>query len=158
MGLLIAMAALAAPRVSAADMVAPQGLPSGSIVVFSQSGFIANTLPLKVEFDVPFGGTLSVELIDLGLPQPFESLTLLLTTGSTILADIRGPGLFSFELGSPSHLFGFLSGDPQGALNVGAYLVQVGVTPVPLPAAAWLLLSALGGLGLMFRRRGRAGA
>lgn len=154
-GLLILLGVLGAPGISKADMTVPAGLPVGSIVVFSQSGFITSDLPLRVEFDVPFAGTVSVQLIDLGLPQPFECLTFLLTTGSTVLADVKAPDTFSFELNSPRRLFGFLNGDPQGALNVGAYLLQVSVTPVPLPAAVWLLLSGLGGLGLAFRKRGK---
>jgi hypothetical protein len=32
----------------------------------------------------------------------------------------------------------------------------VAVAPVPLPASAWLMLSALGGLGLIGRRKTRA--
>jgi hypothetical protein len=38
--------------------------------------------------------------------------------------------------------------------NVGFLTVEVnGATPVPLPAAAWLMMFGLGGLGLLARRR-----
>jgi hypothetical protein len=33
------------------------------------------------------------------------------------------------------------------------YEIKVGVTPVPLPAAAWLLLSGIGALGFAARRK-----
>lgn len=39
-----------------------------------------------------------------------------------------------------------------GAQSVAAF-DNVSVTPVPLPAAAWLMVSALGGLGMWSRRR-----
>jgi hypothetical protein len=38
--------------------------------------------------------------------------------------------------------------------NSGFDVVAVGATPVPLPAAAWLLLSGMAGLGFVARRRG----
>jgi hypothetical protein len=40
--------------------------------------------------------------------------------------------------------------------NIGAILDNVSVQAVPLPAAAWLLLSGLAGMGLMARRRSAA--
>jgi hypothetical protein len=40
--------------------------------------------------------------------------------------------------------------------NIGAILDNVKVQVVPLPAAAWLLLSGLAGMGLMARRRSAA--
>ena len=43
--------------------------------------------------------------------------------------------------------------EDTGADNVGAILDNVSLTAVPLPAAAWLLLSGLAGLGVFGRRR-----
>jgi hypothetical protein len=71
----------------------------------------------------------------------------------------RGAG-FSFQSNFPAEGFSFdraifdftLSGLDQ---PVAAGVVTFGmssITPVPLPAAAWLLLSALGGLGALSRR------
>jgi hypothetical protein len=44
-----------------------------------------------------------------------------------------------------------LSGDPQ----MGSWLVRSTTSPVPLPAAAWLLLSGIGGLGALKTKRRR---
>lgn len=156
-GVLAALAVSIAPRIGEAAMTVPGGLPAGSTIVFSQSGFISNTVPLSVEFDVPWAGTLSVQLIDLRLPEAFECLTFLLTTGSSLLANVTASETVSFELASPRRLFGFLNGDPQGPMNVGAYLLQVSVVPagpvVPLPAGIWLLLSGVAGLAPWIRSR-----
>ena len=42
--------------------------------------------------------------------------------------------------------------DFTGADRTGEYGLDVTVAPVPVPAAAWLLLAAVGGLGLLRRR------
>jgi PEP-CTERM motif len=47
-----------------------------------------------------------------------------------------------------SIFFAALGGD-----NIGPILDNVSLTAVPLPAAAWLLLSGLAGLGFVGRRK-----
>lgn len=52
--------------------------------------------------------------------------------------------------GSPGGSYtGFIAGDSNYEGGTGTFTA----TPVPLPAAAWLLLSGLAGMGLMGRRR-----
>ncbi|TNF64544.1 MAG: VPLPA-CTERM sorting domain-containing protein [Rhodobacteraceae bacterium] len=51
---------------------------------------------------------------------------------------------------------GALTFQNAGGDNIGAILTSVKLTVVPLPAGLPLLLTALGGLGLMVRRKRKA--
>jgi hypothetical protein len=154
LAVLAALLFVAAPRAGQADTV----LPAGSTVVFSQSGFISGLPPLMSEFDIPFTGTLTIQLVDLGWPE-FASLSFMMTSGHGVLAQLDAPGTFTYELDAPGRFFGFLTGEPQphDGLLAGSYLLQISMVsspsqPVALPAAIWLLLSGLVGLGA-FRGR-----
>jgi hypothetical protein len=91
------------------------------------------------------GGTLSVYLDTTG-----AFATALLTTPMTdSLGNLLGV--------APNGIFyaGF-TGGTGGYANVQDILSFSDVAPVPLPAAVWLLLSGLGGLGAVARRRRRS--
>jgi hypothetical protein len=101
-------------------------------------------------FDV--AGTLSIRLEDLGFPDPLESLSLLVTDLDGISERLDGSGRLSLTLDSPAKLFFAVFAESDSKFSPGMYYVTASFTPVPLPAAGWLLLSALGGLGLLRRR------
>ncbi len=67
---------------------------------------------------------------------------------ATLIFKSMREGTFDFTLDAP--LQGLDDPFREGASYIGA---QVEVAPVPLPAAAWLLLSGLSGLGLITRRK-----
>src|SRR5262245_28545968 len=160
---LLVVLALAAPAISRADPIPV--LPAGSTLVFSQSGFISNEIPLQTQFDIPFAGTLTIQLIDLTWPEKFSSLSFIMTSGHEVLAKLDAPGTITYELDAPGRFFGFLSAGAEGAMSLageamlpGTYLLQMSLQqlsepqPVALPAALWLLVSGMLGIG-MFRRR-----
>jgi hypothetical protein len=60
-----------------------------------------------------------------------------------------------FTLAAPTNVFLFF-GTTSSGNNIGPILDNVALTAVPLPAAAWLLLSGLGALGAFSRRRAAA--
>lgn len=108
----------------------------------------------------------SPDVITFGLLRSDLS-AIVATTTSTILAG-SGWKLYSFsfdatESVSGAHLF-FQAGQPgipyqtNVADFVGPLIDNVSVTAVPLPAAAWLLLSGLGGVAAFARRRRTAAA
>ena len=107
----------------------------------------------------------SLEVISGGLPvnsdaQIFlnfsDQLTVDLTTASigTGVSEIS-PGLYSLTLVNVLTDFTLTFGGFGGsALETDFIFV---VTPVPIPAALWLFITGLGGLGLLRRSRKRAG-
>lgn len=70
----------------------------------------------------------------IGSSSPFTLYTVLFTPATSIVAKL-------------------FFNDVLGTNNIGPILDDVSVTAVPLPAAAWLLLSGLAGIGAMARRR-----
>jgi hypothetical protein len=80
------------------------------------------------------------------------SLSLWTESGGTKITEIASGGTdFNLPLLVPGSYELVITGTATGALG-GAYSGVV-ATPVPLPAAAWLLLSGLAGVGAMARRR-----
>lgn len=72
------------------------------------------------------------------------------TAANTLLAGLTGPQTGNWRLVFLQSRDGNDGGDKRDSQNL------VTVAPVPLPAAGWVFLAALGGLGLAARRRRRA--
>ena len=94
----------------------------------------------------------AVESVEFGVTNGAEStsVTVFNLSGDTF-------GQYSFDFGFASDTMGTLFFQDQGNDNVGAVLDRVEVTAdmaaVPLPATAVLLFGALGGLGVLRKRR-----
>jgi hypothetical protein len=83
-------------------------------------------------------------------------------TGTTSFPIYGTPGFYDlscrFQCGSIfSQSFQATAGIALGS-DLNNLTITETTAPVPLPAAAWLMLSALGGLGLVTRNRGRPAA
>lgn len=81
-------------------------------------------------------------------PQNSGPVSFILSAAGGTLAPssfvTNGNYLFASDIGVPKGSGGYFSGD---------VVTSSGLSPVPLPAAAWLLLSGLGGLGAMARKK-----
>jgi hypothetical protein len=140
----------AAPSLGAYDVavafdgavLALSGVDFGSGLDLAGLGSIRN-------FDATVAGTVSVFEVSLDEIAALD----LLQSGSfrlfTLLFDASAVGTSALSLSINA------LGDAAGsALTAGVTNSTVSVSAVPLPAAAWLLLSGIGGLGMLRRRRG----
>ena len=112
----------------------------------------------------PSAGSLAVKLDDLDFPTALGNLSFALTTASGVLDTLTGEGEATFDLDGPGMYYAVVSGTGLGKFEMGQFSLSVfftgigdpGPTPVPLPAALVLLLSALGGVAGFAKKRAQA--
>ena len=121
-------------------------------------GTIQGTQTLGFEFEVVDAGTYTAILTDFGSPAPFDLLGLALANDFGFLIDeVIGTGTLELTFSvDPGRYVALVGGIADADVNIGT--IGLEISDVPIPAAGYLLGTALVGPLLMKRRRGRAAA
>jgi hypothetical protein len=122
---------------------------------YQDVGFISGVDRSSNAFDIVLAGTYRATLTDFVFPEAFQALQLIVTSATQEFGRIEGTGSFVFDA-DPGRYFVSLFGQAGGIFDLGLYGVDISVAnvaPVPLPPAALLLLSALGALAAVRKRR-----
>lgn len=132
-------------------LLAVTQVPSARAEMLLSGGtqMINGTQTYTLSFVAPSSGTLSVELAAIPWSERVGTITNLsvaMTSATELLGNALASEPLQFSVGGPGALFAHISGTVQGGLEIGLFSVRITFTPsaVPLPAAAWLLTSALG--------------
>ncbi len=128
------------------------GSAQAAMVVYEDVGFISIQDKQKKpeSFTISTAGKYQLDLVDFTFPKTFKTLELKIIGGSTSrlheVARLDSPGEIVFDA-IPGLYYAALYGEVDSILGLGLYGIQVSstemVAPVPLPAAGWLLGSAL---------------
>jgi hypothetical protein len=164
--MLLALALLAGTSVVRADTFDPGRAPESLLVVrdavvlmpgaghsIARTEMINGTDSIVLPFIVPVGmqgGTLTVTLADLAWPGLMSSLSFAASTSTSLLAQLDAPGSLQFGLSSAGTYFATVYGVADPNFGSGLYSLNLSYSPVPVPAAAWLMVS---GLALIRTRR-----
>ncbi len=158
-GAMVAAGNARADVVSAPSPSSSLTAQAGSVLVGSasalieRSGLITGSASVIIPVTVGSGGTFSVSLADPAFPTPLAQLSFAATTTSAVLARMSGPGTMSFDVTEAGTYYATVFGATQAPLSLGLYSLRVSFAPVPLPAAVWFMLSALGALATVTQRK-----
>jgi hypothetical protein len=142
------------PAASLLSAVQPSVIMSPGRAV-SRTEMIVGTDSIVLPFVIAGGmpaGKVTVTLEDLGWPGLMSSLSFAATTSTSLLAQLAAPGRMSFDITGAGNYFATVYGIADPNFGSGLYSLNLKYSPVPLPAAAWLLLS---GLALLPRKTNR---
>ncbi|UCF93061.1 MAG: hypothetical protein JSW39_02585 [Desulfobacterales bacterium] len=115
--------------------------------------FISGTDTRVYPFEIMNAGPYQVTLTDFEFLAPFEVLLLAITTGTTVVDTLVGPGVSTFQA-APGDFVANILGVAGEPFDLSSFRVQV--APVPIPATALLFSSGLIALIAVRRRRPRA--
>ncbi len=132
--------------------------------VLADSGVFFGQGAAKYSLNASGPGMLSVNLTDYQWTSPLADLTLEISSGTQILAEMTGAGQTTVSLIGPGTYYAYVMGDGIGPLGVGAYGLLGNFqalnqpTPVPLPASISLLLGGIAATLWSVRRNSRTGS
>jgi hypothetical protein len=134
--------------------------PQGEKLLISTSLVTAPTLTTS-RLDLQSAGTLYVSLSDLKWPEVAKALSFSLSSPTQVIAPTSNSGgLLAYDVTGPMTLFASVYAAPTATVGGALYHLSVrfasSAPPVPLPAAVWLLLSGLAGLGALGTRQTRS--
>jgi hypothetical protein len=126
---------------------------NGANILNSTSGIVLNSLTVGLGSAIAFDYNVSDDSIEFGgINGGVNSVAGSLVDMRVIFFNASSaPYLGSANLLEPGVGFGIVGGGPGGSPNYSSSFTPA--PAVPLPAAAWLLVSGLAGLGLLGRRR-----
>ena len=134
----------------------PASAALADTVLYEDPGFIKGKQSLVQSLDITAPGTLTVSLENVPWLDTIQGLQFFLSSSTAVIGGEQNAGVDSYKVG-PGTFFVHWSGDAEGAYKMGVYKLEVlykpDALPVPLPPALPLLLSGLGVVWAIRRRR-----
>jgi hypothetical protein len=136
-------------------------------VLVSDTSLVSGSQSTVFAFQAPGAGTVTAEVTNVDWPQLLSSLSFVATSANQTMTSWSDPATqtsatLSFQVMGSGNYFADITASAGGPLDLGVYSLMITFTPaaspVPLPAAGWLLLSGALALVAWLRLRRPAGS